>query len=170
MSKIQLKKELKNFDREQLIQLIQLILDVYSARKDAKAYFDFFVDPDVETLTEKYKKALFKEMNRGKYRDSKARISKIKQLLKEFASYGIDIEYQIQLALYVIDLSLEIERRLYYSMTLYNGMQAILQDVLTMADKAAVFEETIAQINKILSGNKGTRHYVNFLKRVLEES
>lgn len=167
MSKIQLKKELKNFDRE---QLIQLILDVYSARKDAKAYFDFFVDPDVETLTEKYKKALFKEMNRGKYRDSKARISKIKQLLKEFASYGIDIEYQIQLALYVIDLSLEIERRLYYSMTLYNGMQAILQDVLTMADKAAVFEETIAQINKILSGNKGTRHYVNFLKRVLEES
>ena len=167
MSKIQLKKELKNFDRE---QLIQLILDVYSARKDAKAYFDFFVDPDVETLTEKYKKALFKEMNRGKYRDSKARISKIKQLLKEFASYGIDIEYQIQLALYVIDLSLEIERRLYYSKTLYNGMQAILQDVLTMADKAAVFEETIAQINKILSGNKGTRHYVNFLKRVLEES
>ena len=167
MSKIQLKKELKNFDRE---QLIQLILDVYSARKDAKAYFDFFVNPDVEILTEKYKKALFKEMNRGKYRDSKARISKIKQLLKEFASYGIDIEYQIQLALYVIDLSLEVERRLYYSKILYNGMQAILQDVLTMADKAAVFEETIAQINKILSGNKGTRHYVNFLKRVLEES
>ena len=167
MSKIQLKKELKNFDRE---QLIQLILDVYSARKDAKAYFDFFVNPDVETLIEKYKKALFKEMNRGKYRDSKARISKIKQLLKEFASYGIDIEYQIQLALYVIDLSLEVERRLYYSKTLYNGMQAILQDVLTMADKAAVFEETITQINKILSGNKGTRHYVNFLKRALEES
>ncbi len=162
MSKIQLKKELKSFDRE---QLVQLILDVYSARKEAKAYFDFFVNPDVEALTEKYKKALFKEMNRGKYRDSKARISKIKQLLKEFASYGVDAEARIDLSMYVLDLSLETERRLYFSKTLYSGMQAILEEVAELGDKNQIFDKVMNRINELLSGRKGTKYYTNFLRR-----
>ncbi|MDE6396062.1 MAG: hypothetical protein K2K84_02185 [Muribaculaceae bacterium] len=162
MSKIQLKKELKAFDRD---QLVQLILDVYSARKEAKAYFDFFVNPDVEALSEKYKKALFKELNRGKYRDSKARISKIKQLLKEFASYGVDCESQIDLSLYVIDMSLDVEKRLYFSKTLYNGMLSILEEVVVSADKNAIFDKVLSRINDILSGKNGTRYYTNFLRR-----
>ena len=43
MSKIKLKKELQNMSRE---QLLDIILNVYDARKEAREYFEFFLNPD----------------------------------------------------------------------------------------------------------------------------
>ena len=50
MSKLLLKKEIKDLTRN---QLEQMILDAYDAKKEIKEYFDFYVNPDVEKLTEK---------------------------------------------------------------------------------------------------------------------
>ena len=41
MSKIKLKKELQNMSRE---QLLDIILKVYDALKEAREYFEFFLD------------------------------------------------------------------------------------------------------------------------------
>ena len=43
MSKTSLKKELSGYTKE---QLIEVVLDLYAARKDVKDYFDFFLDPN----------------------------------------------------------------------------------------------------------------------------
>ena len=79
MSKLRLTKEIKQLERH---QLEQMILDAYAARKGIKEYFDFFLNPDVDKLIEKYKVAASKEFNRSKRGHSKARISVIKKLLK----------------------------------------------------------------------------------------
>ncbi len=50
MSKATLKKELKNFDAD---QLREILLDLYSARKESKEYPDFFVDHDIDAMIEK---------------------------------------------------------------------------------------------------------------------
>ena len=49
MSKLQLKKEIQKLERH---QLEQMVLDAYAARKETKEYFEFFLNPDVEKLTE----------------------------------------------------------------------------------------------------------------------
>ena len=59
MSKTTLKRELVNMDKE---QLIELILEVYAARKDAKEYFEFFLNPDVGKLLDKYELAVSKNL------------------------------------------------------------------------------------------------------------
>lgn len=58
MSKLLLKKEIKDLTRN---QLEQMILDAYDAKKEIKEYFDFYVNPDVEKLTEKFKVAISRE-------------------------------------------------------------------------------------------------------------
>lgn len=55
MSKTKLKKYLQTLDRE---QLSQVILDMYDARKEAKEYLEFFMDPDIDATLEKEKKNL----------------------------------------------------------------------------------------------------------------
>ena len=47
MSKIQLKKELQTMEAP---QLREMILEAYSARKEIKEYFEFFLNPDIEHL------------------------------------------------------------------------------------------------------------------------
>ncbi|MDE5643478.1 MAG: hypothetical protein K2I56_08295, partial [Muribaculaceae bacterium] len=63
MSKAKLKKELELMSRE---QLIDIILNVYSARKEAKEYFEFFLNPDSDALLEKYRELVKKEVIRAK--------------------------------------------------------------------------------------------------------
>lgn len=164
MSKIQLKKELLNFDRE---QLTQLILDLYSARKEAKDYFDFFINPDVPALYEKYCKQINKEMLRGKYGRSTARISKIKQSIKEFASFGVGPEAQIDLILYAVRLGIIEERRKFYNKTLVIGIGSLLENVIEIADKNLVVDKVVPRINALLDGKVGTQAFTNYLRRRL---
>ncbi len=60
-------------------QIIEVVLDIYSSRKDAKEYFDFFLNPDVEKLLDRYRNLAVKEFSRNKRRWSKARITVIKR-------------------------------------------------------------------------------------------
>lgn len=69
-------------------QLREMILEAYSARKEIKEYFEFFLNPDIEHLLDKYQTIILKELRRtkrGSY--SKARISFIRKQIKEFSSF-----------------------------------------------------------------------------------
>ncbi|MDE6511778.1 MAG: hypothetical protein K2L00_06775, partial [Muribaculaceae bacterium] len=55
MSKSRLKKELAGMTRE---QTADLVLQVYESCKEAKAWLDFYLNPDIEALSEKYRKQI----------------------------------------------------------------------------------------------------------------
>lgn len=167
MSKIQLKKELTNLTRD---QLIQLILDLYSARKEAKEYFDFFVDPDVAKLYEKFRAEIEKEMTRGKYNNSTARISRIRKSIKNFASFDVGAESVTELMLYTLGLGLIVERRKYVSKPFINGMAKLANDILILADKNCIFDTTHQLLSKVLDGNVGSKSFVNFIRKSLDWS
>lgn len=63
MSKAQFKKELAGLEKE---QLVEMMVDLYSRRKDFKEYFEFFLNPDVKKLTAKYHDLISKELARVK--------------------------------------------------------------------------------------------------------
>ena len=167
MSKTHLKKELANLDKE---QLVQIILDAYSARKEVKSYFDFFADPDVEKLTEKYRAAIDKEINRGKYNKSTARISRIRSAIREYASFGVNIESVIELMVYTLKMGLRVERAKYVSKTFSTGMVRLAEDILKTGDKNAVFDSTFKLLEEALSGAYGYKGFVNYIRTSIEWS
>ena len=57
MSKTTLKKQLNELTRE---QLIEVMLELYEARKDAREYLEYYVNPDEKKMYEKYRAVIIK--------------------------------------------------------------------------------------------------------------
>ncbi len=162
MSKLQLKKEIQKLERH---QLEQMVLDAYAARKETKEYFDFFLNPDVEKLTEKYKVVVTKEFARGKRGHSKARISIIKKHIKEFESFHPGFDKEIELQFYVITYALLTETNIYFSDTLMNGIAAIMERMLETADRNLVADKLLTRLISVLDDEKsGTRYFRRYLR------
>ena len=56
MGILEIKKELKKFDKD---KLIDIIADLYKKHKTVKEYFDFFVNPNEKQIFSKYKDKIF---------------------------------------------------------------------------------------------------------------
>lgn len=167
MSKTQLKKELAGLNKD---QLQQLILDLYGARKEAKAWFDFFVNPDIDKLTEKFQNEIEKELNRGKYTKSTARISRVRSSIRDYASYGVDAESLIKLMVFTLKMGLRVERTKYVSKTFMAGMVRLAEDILKEGDKKEVFDFAFSQLGEALNGSYGYLGFVNHIRRSIDWS
>lgn len=148
MSRKNLKKELSQLDRE---QLIEVIMTAYSSNKAIKDYFDFFAEPDIDKLFEKHRTALGKEITRSKRRQSTARISRIKKTIKDFESFNPGAELSISLRLFAVESLIDQESVKTYSETLIKGTLKLLNDTLAFADRKLLFDGTIEAVDKLLS-------------------
>lgn len=159
MSKTSLKKELAGYSKE---QLIEVVLDLYESRKEVKEYFNFFLNPDSKKLFEKYQKAVYKEFARSKWGRSKARISVIKKLIKEFCSFHPDAEYKDMLYLTIIRIALQYEQHNNFSDTLYNGIDYIVGEYLAFADRNEGLDKALDCVNGLIQyGMPGSRYFKN---------
>lgn len=168
MSKAQLKKELLNLDKD---QLVELVLEAYSARKETKEYFEFYLDPDIRKLRSKYESSIFRELNRGVKRRaySKARISTLKKLIKEFRSFHPGFEAEIDLLMYTVETAVEIEAHVHYPDTLVNGIANFCHEILTIADENQVFANVVDRLMSLLNDERqGSKYFRRFLRQDIE--
>ncbi len=82
MSKATVKKALKELDHD---SLVEMVMDLYSARKEAREYLEFWVDPDIDREVENLKTRLWKAffLPQDKPR-RKPGFTEAKQLMKNF--------------------------------------------------------------------------------------
>lgn len=132
MSKTLLKKELQHLDRD---EVVQVLLDLYTARKEAREWLDFFADPDVDKRLDKAKESIARELNRGRGQ-SKARISHIRKTIKDFASLQPGDEAVAELMTYTIEQAYASSRRIRLSNTLISGLQRLVNDTVSWLDDA----------------------------------
>jgi hypothetical protein len=80
MSKIQLKKLLKSLTKE---EIIDIVLELYDARKEAKEYLDFYVNPNDDAKLSEYKQIIYNEFfpKRG---EPKFRFSICRKAISDF--------------------------------------------------------------------------------------
>lgn len=166
MSKTQLKKELEGLDRA---QIVELITDLYSACKPAKEYLDFFCNPDVDKLYEKYASLITKECLRGKRSMSTARISKIKAHIRDFAAFGIDTKNVIDLMCHAIRQIILVERSRPIKQSLVSGCVKLIEEMLALADRSAIFSYATDRLDPLLDGSIGSRNFIAFLRRNIAE-
>lgn len=102
MSKAKLKKYLATLTKE---QLIEVITELYDARKEACDYLEFFMQPDAKSELEKARKNLwrtyFTPQGKGRPRPDKKNGSEI---VKNFVSLGTEPEMNADIYLYHAEL------------------------------------------------------------------
>lgn len=158
MSKAKLKKELELMSRE---QLIDIILNVYSARKEAKDYFEFFLNPDSDALLEKYRELVKKEVIRAKRGNrSKFRISVIKRLIKDFQSLDPGPEYVLRLLSYSFSLVMLYSLVLYYSNIQDKGALYLAKEILDYGDAHQLYDTAVRHVNNVLENERGSAAYL----------
>lgn len=106
MSKAQVRKAIKDFDAE---QLRDLILDLYDKSKDSKEVLDFFANPDLEKKMEKLKEKLRKEATRFSRHAFRPRLPKLRAPIKHFQKlFEPGAEAVGELMFYVVETMLEL--------------------------------------------------------------
>ena len=80
MSKAQLKKHLLKLTKE---QVVDVVLELYDARKEAKEYLEFYMNPNDDGKLEEYKKIIYNEFypSRG---EPKCRFSVCRKAISDF--------------------------------------------------------------------------------------
>lgn len=150
MSKATLKKELARFDSA---QLTQIILDIYDCNKSAKDYLEFFINPDVEKLRDRFDRAVTKELSRSKWGRSKARISLIRRLLKDFQSFQPGAEAVSGAMLQIITAALAWQHRLDYPQTLADGIAGILEQYVIFCDSHGMLDAALERLDSLLGSS-----------------
>ena len=127
MSKIALRRELALMSED---QLRQIIMDAYSARKEIKEYFDYFLNPDPVAKGQEYIRKMAREMARRRG----PRATVLKKLLKDFAQFRPGMNIMLDLyaefwALFIINYD-----TVYISQAIENLLDTTCRDAVAMAD------------------------------------
>lgn len=163
MSKIQLKKELQVLDKD---GIIQMVLDLYSARKEAKDYLEFFINPDINARCDKARQTIAKELARGR-RDSRARISQIRKTIKDIATLQPDAEYVAELMVYAIETAFASSRILRFRNTLINGMERLVNDTVVYLDSHELLPRFLPRLEAAANGLSRWSSMKSFLSEAI---
>lgn len=148
MSRTALKKELKILGEE---QVKDMILDLYSSCREAREYLDFFIDPDVQVLYDRYRKELSKEVWRGKYNNSTARISRIRAIIKKFESFNTGPEWTLDFMHDALLEMLDVEYRRYVSAPFIKGICRLATDILRYGEEQFMFDKALGRLDDTLA-------------------
>ena len=81
MSKSTIKKLLQSMKKE---DIIEMVLDLYSARKEAKEYLEFYAEPDEKGKLEEYKAIIQEEFYPKRRREPQTRFSVCRKAIANF--------------------------------------------------------------------------------------
>lgn len=167
MSKAQLRKELAQMSKD---QLIELVMNAYTANIEPKKYFEFFLNPDVEKMLVKNSESVLKELRRTKWGRSRARISAIKKTIKEVTAYDPGDEYVLKFMFTTLLMLINSEMELNYPSTLYNGTVRLASDIMKFADSHSLMSTAIESFDKILQSESiGTRTMLRDIKSAVTD-
>lgn len=82
MSKSKLKKYIDGLTAE---QVGEILLQVYESSKEAKGWLDFYLDPDIEALSEKYRKQIHLKCYGRTGRARRPKMRDCNQMIKTFS-------------------------------------------------------------------------------------
>ena len=133
-------------------QLVDIILDIYAARPEAKEYFEFFINPDIVKLTDRVLDKAKKEIarvKRGSY--SRLRISKIKALDKYFASFNPGSDRVLDMKFRLFNLCVLQSFLSYYPPALLKSVSNMLPELIKYADASGQFTILLGRLERYLT-------------------
>lgn len=100
MSKAQLKKQLNSSEKS---QIIEMVMELYDAHKEAKEYLEFYVNPDEDKRLDEFKKIVLKEFDDDISRDPQCRFSVCRKALSDFKKLAPSTETLAEAMVYYVE-------------------------------------------------------------------
>lgn len=172
MSKTTLKKQLNLLDRE---QLIEVMLELYDARKEAREYLEYYVNPDEKKMHEKYKAIIQKEFFPQKGR-AKGRTSVCKKALKEFITLHPSPRLIADLRLFLVEsiYRYAVKMRSWIKSSQEGTALAVFADTLQYLYANGLIDEFGRRIDNLLLASDSVRgelrHRIKAIYREFQES
>ena len=135
MSKSALKKQLALMNRE---EMSELIVDLYEARKEAKEYLDFFVDPDIESRLTKARLAISKEATRTSRGRARPRITKVRQVIKNISTLNPGVEAECDIMAFAVETFCGVGSDNWVKDATQKSLAKLLHDTIVLADKGGL--------------------------------
>lgn len=151
MSRTDLKRALSGMSRE---GLEEIILELYQYRKDAKEYFDFFINPDVEKLLEKKVVIIQRECRRNRRGYSRMRISVVRTAVSHFASFNPGDSYVLKLMFISLDQMEQSFRLFHLTDAQQRSILRFLSDMFKFSEKQSLFVEFMSLLDQRMSGDR----------------
>lgn len=167
MSKLTVRRQLSAMPRE---AIVEMLMEAYSARKEIKEYLDFFAEPDVERLECRYRQAISKEFDRiGRGGNCKAKVTVLRRLLREFASYRPGTEAVIGLDEFFLRTALEAERVVNFSESQMRCVAAVMRHMVETAELALCIDAVMPRLLAVLADEtRGSRYFRRYLRQELD--
>jgi hypothetical protein len=151
MALTDLKKELKKFDKE---KLIDLIADLYKKNKSIKEFLDFYVSPDENELFKKHRDKVFEAFypKRGygyKLKDGK-------QAISDFKKYEPATELLADLMMFYVESGVKFTNDFGdVNEAFYNSLTTTFVDALKIMDKENLLHRFEERVEKIVDNTRG---------------
>lgn len=145
-------------------QMAQVILDAYSANKEIRAYFEYFLDPDPDKLMEKANDVINKELNRSRRGYSKARISVIRKAIKTIADYRPGEEYVSRIMFDAIEAIVKHEQRQILPSSMYRGTEKLVWEYIVHANRNEMLSEAEIRLGELINSNIGRARFRSFVR------
>ena len=100
MSKSQVKKLLAGMSKE---EVINIVMELYDARKEARDYLDYYVNPNENKELEKFKKIVLKEFDDDISRDPQCRFSVCRKALSDFKKLAPSTDTLAEAMVYYVE-------------------------------------------------------------------
>lgn len=100
MSKSQVKKLLAGMSKE---EVTNTVMELYDARKEARDYLDYYVNPNESNELEKFKKIVLKEFDDDISRDPQCRFSVCRKALSDFKKLAPSTDTLAEAMVYYVE-------------------------------------------------------------------
>jgi hypothetical protein len=146
-----IKKELKKFDKN---KIIDLIADLYKNNKSVKEFFDFYINPNEKELFDKYQNKVFEAFypKRGydfKLKDGKTAISDFKKL-------GASTDLVADLMLFYVETGVKFTNDFGdIDENFYSSLEKTYVQALTLMQKESLLDKFANRASKVIKDTDG---------------
>lgn len=167
MSKIQLKKELLGMSVQ---QITDMVLELYSARPEAKEYLDFFIKPDIDAKLEKARTLIKKELNRNSRGRNRARSSRIRRFIKDISSLNPGMEAVCEIMTFTIETVCATGSDQWIKETTQCAFAKLIHDTLTTADSSGLLHIFLPRLETAIQKIPTSQYHSRSLKQLLNDT
>lgn len=166
MSKTTLKKAIEPLDKE---QIIEMILDLYAARPEAKEYLDFWVSGDIDSKMNKAKSAILKEVARKQRSRPRPRMTKIKRIIKDIVSLNPDSQAIAEIMTFAVERMCAAGSTGWVKDSTQKSTARLLHDTLVYAKKSGEYTATAPRLHNAIYSMPSEMWWSRDFKKLLAE-
>ncbi len=143
----EVKNNLKNLDKKQLIDLIG---ELYKKNKSVKEYFDFYVNPNENELLSKYRDKVFETF--FPKRGFGYNLKEGKKAISDFKKLGVSNDSLADLMLFYVETGVEFTNDFGdINESFYSSLEKTYEQALTLMYENGVLEKFASRAQKVMS-------------------